>query len=341
MSESRVLDISLSSIIKVALAGLFFYMLYLIKDLLVWVVFALVISILFNPAIDFLKKYIPRVACVALVYLIVFGVIGAMIYLIAPLFFTEIQQFSRAFPAYFDTISPPLRGLGITAFESFETFTKTMEDNLNQVSSSIFMAVGAIFGGLFSTITILAIAFFLSLEEKGAERMLRVLTPKRYEAVVLNLWERSQKKVSGWFGARILASTFVGAMTFVTCYVLDIDYAISFSLFAGVFNFIPFVGPLLAAAVTGVIVAADSWLKAAFFLAATVLIQQIEGNILSPVLTKKLVGLPPALVLIAVLAGAQLWGLMGALLAIPIAGIFFEFLRDFLKKKKETSTVVL
>ncbi len=339
MSESRVLDISLSSIIKVALAGLFFYMLYMIRDLLVWVVFALIISILFDPAIDFLKRFIPRLVAVVLVYFTVFGTLGAMIYLITPLFFTEVQQFSQAFPEYFEKISPPLRGLGITAFESFDTFTKTIEENLNKASSNIFTAVGTIFGGLFSTITIMAIAFFLSLEEKGAERMLRVLSPKRYEAVAINLWERSQKKVSGWFGARILASAFVGAMTFVTCYVLDINYAVSFSLFAGVFNFIPFVGPILAVAVTGVIVAADSWLKAAFFLAATVLIQQIEGNILSPVLTKKLVGLPPALVLIAVMAGAQLWGLMGALLAIPIAGIFFEFLRDFLKRKKETIVI--
>lgn len=341
MSESRVLDVSLSSIIKIALAGLFFYMLFLIRDLLIWITFALIISILFNPAIEFLKRFIPRVAAVILVYFTVFGIIGAMFYLIAPLFFIEIQQFSQDFPLYFEKISPPLRSLGITAFESLDVFTKTLEDNLAKVSSNIFIAVGAIFGGLFSTVTIFAIALFLSLEEKGAERMLRVLTPKRYEAVVLNLWARSQKKVSGWFGARILASSFVGVMTFVTCYVLGIDYAVSFSLFAGVFNFIPFVGPLLAAAVTGVIVAADSWLKAAFFLAASLLIQQIEGNILSPVLTKKLVGLPPALVLIAVIAGAQLWGLMGALLAIPIAGIFFEFLRDFLKKKKESATVVL
>lgn len=341
MSDNRVLDVSWSSIIKIALSGLFFYMLYLIRDLLVWVAFALIISVLFNPAIDFLKRFIPRVIAVILVYFTVFGIIGVMIYLIAPLFFMEIQQFSLAFPVYFEKISPPLRGLGITAFENLDTFTKTIESGLNEASANIFTAVGKIFGGLFSTITILAIAFFLSLEEKGAERMLKVMSPKRYEAMILNLWERSQKKVSGWFVTRILASAFVGAMTFVTCYVLGIDYAVSFSLFAGVFNFIPFIGPLLAAAVTGVIVAADSWLKAVFFVAATVLIQQIEGNVLSPVLTKKLVGLPPALVLIAVMAGAQLWGLMGALLAIPIAGIFFEFIKDFLKKKKESSVTML
>ena len=72
-----------------------------------------------------------------------------------------------------------------------------------------------------------------------------------------------------------------------------------------------------------------------FLLTAFLIIQQIEGNILNPVLTKKIIGLPPVLVLVAVMVGAKLWGIMGALLAIPIAGIMFEFLRDFLKKRKE------
>ena len=62
---------------------------------------------------------------------------------------------------------------------------------------------------------------------------------------------------------------------------------------------------------------------------------QIEGNILTPILSKKFIGLPPVLVLIALLIGGQLWGIMGAILAIPLAGIFFEFVRDFFKKRKD------
>ena len=84
-----------------------------------------------------------------------------------------------------------------------------------------------------------------------------------------------------------------------------------------------------------------SFPKAVFVLIAFLLIQQIEGNILSPLLARKFVGLPPVLVLLSLAIGAQLLGLLGAILAIPIAGIIFEFLRDFLKKKKEEKVVVL
>ena len=89
------------------------------------------------------------------------------------------------------------------------------------------------------------------------------------------------------------------------------------------------------------VVAMTSWLKAAFFLAAFIVIQQIEGNILTPVLTKKFIGLPPALVIVSLLVGGKLWGIMGAILAIPLAGIFFEFIGDFLRRRKEEKTVIL
>lgn len=339
--QTRLLDISWETILKIAIAGGIFYILYLVKDILVWLVFALIISVLFNPAINFLRRFIPRALAVVLIYVATFGLVGASIYMVAPIFVTEINQFSQYFPSYFEKISPPFRGLGIEAFESLEKFTKVLEGQLSNISSSILSAIGIIFGGVFSTVTILAIALFLSLEEQGLEKVIRALTPKKYEAMVLSILEKSEVKVSGWFGARILCSFFIGLMTFLICYILKIDYAISFGLFAGVLNFIPIIGPIIAGGIIAVVVVAGSWLKAVFFIVAFILIQQIEGNILTPVLTKKFIGLPPALVIVALLVGGKLWGLMGALLAIPIAGIFFEFLKDFLKRKKEEKAVVL
>jgi predicted PurR-regulated permease PerM len=74
---------------------------------------------------------------------------------------------------------------------------------------------------------------------------------------------------------------------------------------------------------------------------AFTLIQQIENSILTPILTKKFVGLSPALVLLSLAIGGKLWGLLGAILAVPLAGILFEFLKDFLNKKREKEVVVL
>ncbi|MDD2696729.1 MAG: AI-2E family transporter [Candidatus Pacebacteria bacterium] len=336
MNGDKVLDISWGTILKISFAFLIFYIVYLIRDILIWFIFALIISVLFNPAIKFLQKLrIPRTLAVIFIYVAIFGILGLTIYWTAPMFVLEIQQFSQLFPQYFEKIAPPLRGLGIEAFESMETFTQAIGNMLQKASSDILSALALFFGGIGSTIFILAIALFLSFEEGWVEKVISLLSPKKYEAYVLSLWERSQNKVSGWFGSRILTCVFVGIAFFITLYLFNVKYALSLSLLAGVLNFIPVLGPVIVGAVAFLFVALDSWLKALFVLIAFFLIQQVEGNIIAPILTKKFVGLPPVMVLISLSVGAKLLGILGAVLAIPLTGILFEFIRDFLKRKKE------
>lgn len=343
MEGNRVLDVSWGTILKVALAFLIFYMIFLVREILVWVVFALIISVLFNPAIVFLRKLkIPRTLSVIFIYVGIFGVLGFLIYWTVPMFIAEIQQFSQLFPQYFEKIAPPLRGLGIEAFGSMESFLQAIGDMLQKASSDILNALAIIFGSIGSTIFILAIALFISLEEKSVERVIGLLSPKKHEAYILSLWERSQIKVSGWFGSRILISIFVGVAVFIILqYVFNVKYALSLALLAGFLDFIPIIGPVIAGAIAFVFIAMDSWLKATFVLVAFILIQQIEGNIITPALTKKFVGLPPVLVLIALALGGNLLGILGAILAIPLAGIIYEFTRDFLKKKKEEDPMLV
>ncbi len=329
------LDITWSTILKISIAGLTLYVLFLVKDILIWVIFGFIISILFDPLVDLLQRFhIPRVVGVIGVYLFIFGFIALSIFAAAPFFLNEIQRFSQLIPQYFDTVAPPLAGLGIEAFTDTQTFMDTMGRSVEGLGSSVFSALFAVFGGLFSTLFVISIAIFLSIEEKWVERIIRLLFPKRQEALALNVWERSQRKVSGWFLARVLSSIFVGVATYFALMVLNVQYPVSLAMFSGVMNFIPIVGPLFAGAMIVMVVSLDSVLRAIFVALAFILIQQIEGNILTPILTKRFIGLPPAVVLISLAIGAQLWGIMGAILAIPLAGIFFEFLRDFLEKRK-------
>jgi len=336
MNGDKVLDISWGTILKISLAFLIFYIIYLVKDILVWFIFALIISVLFNPAVTFLQRIkVPRILAVIFIYVAIFGILGLLVYWMAPVFFSEIQQFSQLFPQYFEKIAPPLRDLGVEAFENMESFSQALGSILQKASSDILSALAVFFGGVGSTIFVLSIALFLSLEGKWVERVIGLLSPRKYEAYVLALWERSQTKVAGWFGSRILLALFVGVAVFIMLHLFNVEYALSLALLAGVLDFIPVLGPVFAGAVAFIFIALDSWVKAIFVLIGFVLIQQIEGNILSPILTRKFVGLPPVLVLLSLAIGAKLLGILGAVLAIPLAGIIFEFLRDFLRKKKE------
>lgn len=342
MNGSRVLDISLGTIFKIAFIALLFYIIYLIRDILILSIFALIISILFNPIIDFLqRKRIPRVLAVIFVYIGIFGLISLLIYSLASLFFVEIQKFSQGLPEYFETISPPLKSLGVEAFEDIESFIGLLNKSVETIAASFLGAVSAIFGGIFATIYIVTVAIFLSLEEKGVEKSLSLLFPKKYETYVLHLWARCQRKVSGWFLSRILASIFVGGVVYVAFLILNVKYPLTLGLLAGVLNFIPIIGPIVTGILIFVIISLDSTLRAIFALVAFTLVQQIENNILTPLLTKRFVALSPVIVLISLVIGGKLLGILGAIFAIPLAGILSEFLKDFLAKKKEEESTVL
>jgi len=343
MNQEKVLDISWGTILKISVTILSFYVLYQIRDVLVWFIFALIISLLFNPTINFLRKLrIPRVLAVIFVYVGVFGFLTLLIYLIIPVFVSEIQQFSKILPQYFEKISPPLKGMGIQAFENIESFVNILGGALDRIAANIFNVLFVIFGGIFKTIFILAIAIFLSLEEKTIEKSLNLLFPKKYEDYALSLWRRCQKKVSGWFLIRILTCLFVGAATFAVLLLFKINYPASLGLLAGILNFIPYLGPIITAVLLFIIISLENVYKAVFVLIVFTLIQQIENSILTPILSKKVIGLSPVLVLMSMAIGGVLWGFLGAILAVPLAGILFEFLKDFLKKKKEEeATVVL
>lgn len=343
MNGDNVLDISWETIFKISLVGFIFYSLWLVREIIIWIIFALMIALLLNPAIDFLRKLrVPRILGASFVYLSIFGFLGAVIYLSAPIFIYEMRQFLNSFPYYLSIIHPILKEVGIEALENTETFTQALISRLEQISVGIFNALAVFFGGISSAAFILITAFFISLEKRGIERFLILLFPKKYENYVLFLFRRCQKKVSGWFGSRILISLFVGGATFFVLWFFNIKYSFILSLIAGILNLIPYLGPgftaILIFFLAGV---SESWFKAVLVLIAFFLIQQIDGSILSPIFTKKFVGLPPALVLISLVIGAKIFGFLGAVFAIPLAGILYEFLSNFLEKQRREESKII
>ena len=337
MSE-QTLDVSWETIIKFFIASLIFYIIYLVRDIAIWFFFALVVSILLQPAINFLRKiHIPKILAIIFIYLSIFSFLGLLIYLTAPIFIYEIKQFSQSLPEYFERISPILKQFGFDAVQGFQEVTNILTGNLEKSSKGVISALLAFFGGVASTVFILTISFFLSLEEKGVEKVLVLLSPKKYEAYIMTLFKRAQSKVAGWFGARILACLFVGVASFIVFYIFGVKYAFVLALSAGILNFVPYVGPWITSILLLIFVASSStsWFLPFYILAAFLVIQLIENNILTPILMKKMIDLPPVLVLLALLIGSQIFGFLGTIFAVPVFGIVYEFLKEFLEKRRE------
>ncbi|MDD5606377.1 MAG: AI-2E family transporter [Candidatus Pacebacteria bacterium] len=336
----KFLDISWESILKIFITILAFYILYSIKEIVIWIIFALIISILFEPAIIFLKKKkIPRILGTILIYIGFFGILGFLGYLIIPFFATEIRGFIDIIPGYFEKIYPPLQDMGF--FEATKGELSAFEQTLETMALNIFSFLFTLFGGVLSAIFIITTSFFLSLEENNIEKGIILLFPKKHEAYALSLWAKCQKKVSAWFLARIIACIFVGFISYIVFFLFNIEYPLILAVLAAILNFIPYIGPLITAILLFLILAPVNFIQAVFVLVAFFLIQQVEAYVLSPLLMKKAVGVSPSLVLISLLIGAQLWGFLGAILIIPLVGIVSEFIKEFLQRKKEKEAVVL
>ncbi len=327
----NTLDISWATIFKIGLAAIMFYIVFQARDIFAWLVFALIISILFNPAIRFLQKMkLPRVVATIIVYLGFFGLFGYITVLAVPFFIHELKEFMRFLPAYFDRLSPLLEKTGIEMFSNFDAF----QVSLQEMSGGIFSVISSVFGGVSAAFFVLLIAFFLSLEEKVVERGMSALFPKKYENFAFFLWQKCQRKVSSWFSTRIISCIFVGLMTFFVLLFFGVEYPLLLGLISGIFNFVPYIGAFVAGIIIFLLTINLGMEVTIFVVSAYFIIQMIEGNILTPILSKKFVDLSPVLVIMAMAVGGALWGFIGALLAIPLAGILFEFLREFLAKQK-------
>jgi len=333
--EITMLDLTWRSLFKVAVALILFYVIYLLRSVFVWVLLSLIISTLVNPLIGILeKRKIHRAGASIIVYFSILLVMVLIVYIVVPPMIAESQVFSSGFSGYFAGIPGFLSTLGIGSFASIASLSSGLNEGLVKLSSNIFNIFASLFGSIMAGITVFVLALFMSIEEKEITRGLRLVSPREFEEEVLKRWDRIKNQVVMWFGSRLLSCLCVALMTFVLCVALKIKFALFLAILAGLLNIVPMIGPIISGIVL-VLFALDSLPKFVLALIFTIIIQQIESNILTPILTKKMVGLPNVLVLLSILAGGILGGIVGAILAIPLAGILFEGLKDYFNKRKE------
>lgn len=335
MEKMVSFNLNWGTIWKIVFAVIFLYVLYIVKDIIIWFVFALILGILFNYLIDILeKKKVPRVVSAPILYIGVFALISFFIYKTAPIIFNELTDFSNNLPVYLKKVSPFFEKMGVDVFKNKIVFIQTIQNAMASRGNSMIDSLFSIFGSAASTALVIAMAFFISLERNFVGKMLAVFTPPEKEERVFALWRKARRKVSGWFITRLVGVVFVGAGTYIILTVFNVKYAFVLSLIAGVLDLVPIIGPLIAGITIFFLVSLNSFAQAVFAGAAFVVVQQLENNLLFPILFKRLAGIPPVLVLIALAIGGELWGVAGAILGIPLAGVLYEIIKDYFHKLK-------
>ncbi len=328
------MELSWGAILRLVLVFFAAYLVFLVQEILILAVFGLVIAMLFEGPIKKLSRFTSRPLATVFLYVATFALLSFLIYLPISSLVEEIKDFLNLFPVYFEQVSPPLRRLGFDAFKDIETFTTYLEELAGVLRSNILNVFFSFFGGLASTVFVLSIALFISLEGKEIEDALVVAFPERKRKWVKKVWDRAEKRVGFWFFKIIIGCIFLGVTSYTSFLLIGIDYPLSLGVLAGIADFIPMIGPAVSSIAIFMIVSLDSLPRAILAVAVYFILQQIENNIIGPLLTKKLVGLSPVLVLVSLAVGGKLFGLLGSILMVPLVGIIVEFVKAFSKSEE-------
>jgi predicted PurR-regulated permease PerM len=194
-----------------------------------------------------------------------------------------------------------------------------------------------VFQSIVSLLLIFVLAYYMVVEVESLKRLVRNIAPERYQPSIVGVITRVQRKLGDWMRAQLILSGAVAALTYVGLLIIGLPYALVLGLLVGVLELVPYAGPVIAA-VPGIFLALSlSPFKAVLALAVYVLVQQAESHFLIPKVNQKFVGVNPIVSIMALLLGARLGGILGVLVAIPIAASITMLLEEYFAQRAATS----
>ncbi|MEY4747697.1 MAG: hypothetical protein RLZZ416_746 [Candidatus Parcubacteria bacterium] len=338
--EDRHINISITTgtVVKILFVLGVAWLLFELRSIVLDVVTAIVIASAVEPGVRSLSRWrVPRVAGVLMVYLLVFSIFAGIFYLFLPLVLSELASFISSLPGYLDAFTHTeafdqysrLLGLPSTSLSSNDIIAGVRDALDLGVFDNVFTAASKIFGGFFSFLIIVVFSFYFSMVETGVDGFLAVVTPKKHQSYVLGLWKRSQHKIGLWMQGQLILGFLMGVLMYLILTVFQVPHALVLAVIVAVFEIIPVFGPILAA-IPGVLIsfAAGGTVLGITTLCIYILAQQFENHLIYPQVVTRVVGVPPLLVILALIIGAELAGFLGIILSVPIAAVIHELVKD-------------
>jgi len=321
----------------------------------------------------FNKYKISRLPGVIITYIFLFGIFAGLFYFFVPSLLNEASNFLSTIPKYLQsaTLWDPLN-VSTDDVSNSQTLVQTLSEGLNnprdlitevsnnQIKNSITSSgsfglkdlitsiqsvasnisdgfvkiISVVFGGIFSFILIIVLSFYLAVQEDGVGKFLGLISPVSQEKYIIDLWKRSQKKIGYWMQGQLLLMILVGVLVYLGLMILGIKNAILLAVLAGTLEIIPLFGPVVAAIPAILVSFVDGGITMSLLVIGLyIIIQQFENHLIYPLVVKKIVGVSPMLVILALIVGAKLAGFMGIVLSVPIISAVMEFVEDMERKK--------
>ncbi len=345
-NNSITINISNKSIIRVLIAIAVVFALLQLTDLVLVVLTSIVIASFVKTVSEKLKTYrIPKALSVLTMYILGFLSLAGLFYFFIPVLIVEL---SKLIPVIVDLVPDLMNSEAVVGAQSIATsisegavvgdILNSLQNTLSSFSSGFFGFISSLFGNIINVVLIVVISFYLSMADDGVESFLRIVTPRKHEAYVIDLWHRSQRKIAHWFRGQMLLALIISLMTFVGLALLGVEYALLLAVIAAFAELIPF-GIIFAAIPAVSLAFATGGLPLAILVVILyVVIQQIENYVLQPLIVGKVTGISPIAIILAVLISLKLAGFWGLILAIPVSVTLLEYIKDLEKEKNNGTT---
>ena len=306
-----------------------------VRRVLTWIVVATLLSVVLGPVVDLAEHRLRlrRALATLLVFLLfLVALAGIVTVLVRPLA-TEGPQFIDRLPGYVEDARAgrgPVGGLiqRYNLDQYLERNQGRLQESTNRITQPALGVLRSIFSTVVALVTIFVLTFLMVLQgPKLLQSWVSALPEDRQERV-RRVAADCSKAVTGYMTGNLVISVIAGTLTYIVLWIMGVPYKGVVALFVGFADLIPLVGATLGAIVAIAVAALHSLPAALVVLVFFIVYQQAENHLLQPVIMSRTVQLSALTVTIAILLGVELLGFLGALLAIPVAGILHVIGRD-------------
>jgi predicted PurR-regulated permease PerM len=320
-----------------------FWLLYRFNQVVFILFIAIVIGTVIRPAVAWLhQRGLPRIAGVILVYLLLLILLTGFLWLLFPLIVEQSTTIAAAVPGYYQNLREWMVNYPNQLIVRLSEFLPATLPSLNpraaqQTGQDVMASAGQALGYItlaakvvFTAIVILVLAFYWALDGPRTIQSFLLLVPQDLRESISELISAMETKVGYYIAGQGILCLVIGIMALLAYLLMGLPNALVLALMAGVLEAIPMIGPLLGAMPAALVALSIAPDKLVWVIVATVVIQQLENSLLVPRVMSKAVGVNPFVTLLSLFAFSSLFGIAGALMAIPIAAIIQLLLDRFI-----------
>lgn len=292
------------------------------------------ITYLLHPIVEYLHiNYLPRWLSILIIYTLFFGAIGVAVYKGIPAFVIQLRDLVDHVPEFADQYRQWIEMIQRQTAEWPIAVQERIDDGINQIETYLGNLLTKVIDGLmiiFNSIVLIAlipfIAFYMLKDIEKIKRTVWYLTPRKWRRSGLRLMRDIDESLGGYIRGQLFVSVLIGTLAALAFWFVKMKYPLLLGCIIGLTNVIPYFGPLIALIPTVVIAATISLKMMMISIAIVLVLQFIEGNILSPFIVGKSLELHPLMIMFALLAGEQMAGIIGLIIAVPILAIVKVFI---------------